>query len=65
MTQQLRAFLTVRPQVVDDDLRQAVKGSGGDVVSALRAALIANAFLVNENAKWRSRFPGDARGVKN
>jgi hypothetical protein len=53
MNQQLQVYLNEQAQAADDDLRQAVEACGGDVASALRCALIANAFLMEENKRLR------------
>jgi hypothetical protein len=65
MNQQLRRYLDDQRQAADADLRQAIEGYGGDVGAALRAALIANAFLMEENNKLKKQVSkGFARGVK-
>jgi hypothetical protein len=53
MNQQLKVYLNEQAEATDDDLRQAIEACGGDVASALRCALIANAFLMEENKRLR------------
>ena len=53
MNQQLKVYLNEQAQAADDDLRQAIEACGGDVASALRCTLIANAFLMDENKRLR------------
>jgi len=55
MNAQLRAYLDGLAQATDDDVRQAIDLAHGDVVHALRLALIANAFLVEENERLKSQ----------
>ena len=56
MNERLRAYLDQQAQATDDDVRQAIALANGDVVQALRITLIANAFLVEENARLRSQL---------
>jgi hypothetical protein len=49
MTRQLRAFFDDQARAADADLRQAIEACGGNVAAALRAALISNALLMEEN----------------
>ena len=55
MTEQLRAYLFDQMQAVDDDVRQAIELAEGDVTRALRIALIANAFLQEENERLKAQ----------
>jgi hypothetical protein len=65
MNQQLRAYLDDQAQAVDGDLRQAIEACGGDVVSALRAALLSNAFLMEENSRLKKQVSkGFGRGAR-
>ena len=50
MNERLRTYLDEQMQAVDDDVRQAIALADGDVHRTLRIALIANAFLHEENA---------------
>ena len=56
MNQQLKVYLNEQAEATDDDLRQAIEACGGDVASALRCALIANAFLMEENKRLRAQM---------
>jgi len=55
MNDQLRAFFDEQAKAVDADVRQAIELCNGDVVQALRAALIANAFLMEENERLKAQ----------
>ena len=61
MNQQLKVYLNEQAQAVDDDLRHAIEACGGDVASALRCALIANAFLMEDNKRLKAQV---SRGFK-
>ena len=63
MTEQLRAYLDEQAQALDDSVRQALEICNGDAMSALRAVLIANEFLQEENERLRGQIStGFARG---
>jgi hypothetical protein len=60
---QLRAYFDEQAQMVDDDVREAIEIAGGDVTRALRAALIANTFLIEENERLKTQISqGFTRG---
>jgi hypothetical protein len=61
MNQQLKVYLNEQAQAVDDDLRQAIEARGGDLASALRCTLIANAFLMEDNKRLKAQV---SRGFK-
>jgi len=61
MNQQLKTYLYEQSRAVDDDFRQAIEACGGNIAAALRAALIANAFLMEENARLKKQV---SRGFK-
>ena len=48
MNQALRTYLDEQARAVDEDVRQAIEACDGDATAALRCALIANAFLMEE-----------------
>ena len=56
MNERLRAYLDEPMQAVEDDARQAIALADGDVRRALRIALIANAFLHEENEKLKKQI---------
>jgi len=63
MTEQLRAYLDEQAQELDDSVRQVLEICSGDTLSALRAVLVANAFLQEENEQLRSQVSsGFTRG---
>jgi hypothetical protein len=53
MNDQLRAFFDEQAKAVDADV--LIELCNGDVVQALRAALIASAFLMEENARLKAQ----------
>jgi hypothetical protein len=60
---QLKAYFDEQAQKVDDDVREAIEIAGGNVTRALRATLIANAFLIEENEKLKTQISqGFTRG---
>lgn len=63
MTEQLRAYFDEQATALDESVRQALEICGGDAVAALRAALIANAFLQEEIEAIKQQVStGFARG---
>jgi hypothetical protein len=48
MNQQLRAYLDEQAKAADEEVRQALELTHGNAIEALRATLIANAFLQSE-----------------
>ena len=54
MNEQLKAYLDDQAQALDEDVRGAIEICGGDIVQALRTALIANAFLLEENERLKA-----------
>lgn len=61
MNDRLRAYFDDQAKELDENVRQAIEACGGDTVAALRAALIANAFLMEENASLKKQV---SRGFK-
>ena len=55
MNDQLRAYFDEQAKAVDADVHQAIELCNGDVVQALRAALIANTFLMEENERLKAQ----------
>ena len=49
MHQQLKKYPDDQAQAIEEDVKQALELCGDDPMRALRAALIANAFLEMEN----------------
>jgi hypothetical protein len=64
MTEQLRAYLDEQMQAIDDDVRQTIELADGDVYRALRIALIANAFLQEENENLKAQVSKGYRRAK-
>jgi hypothetical protein len=50
----VRAYLDEQAQKFDEDVREAIELAGGDITRALRATLIANTFLIEENERLKA-----------
>ena len=63
MTDDLRTFLDQQAKAIEDGVRLALAACGGDPMDALRAAIVANTFLMEENDRLRAQISaGYARG---
>jgi hypothetical protein len=63
MNDQLRAYFDERAHELDESVRQALEITNGDAIGALRAVLIANTFLHEENERLRAKISmGFTRG---
>jgi hypothetical protein len=63
MNDQLRAYLDEQAHDLDESVRQALEITNGDPIGALRAVLIANTFLHEENVGLRAKISmGFTRG---
>jgi hypothetical protein len=63
MTNQLRAYLDNQAQEFENSVRQALEIAGGDAMAAVRALVIANVFLHEEDERLRAQIrPAFARG---
>jgi hypothetical protein len=51
MNQQLKEYLDAQAEVIEADVKEALKLCGGDPMRALRVTLVANAFLEMENER--------------
>ena len=55
MTDGLRAYLDKQAQEFAQSVQQALGACGGDPMSALRALVIANKFLMEENERLKAQ----------
>jgi hypothetical protein len=63
MNERLRAYLDEQARAMDADVREALEACGGDPMHALRVAIIANTFLMEENEKLKAQISaGFSRG---
>lgn len=53
---QLRAFFDEQAQKLDEGIREAIQIADGDVTKALRSAIVANWFLIEENEKLKTQI---------
>ena len=56
MNQALRDFFDQQANELDQSVRDALEACGGDPMSALRAMVIANTFLMEENEKLKDQI---------
>ena len=63
MNDQLRAFLNKQADELAENVRQALEMANGDAMAAVRALVIANNFLHEENERLRAQVSsGFTRG---
>lgn len=63
MNEQLRTYLDEQAAELDESVRQALEVAHGNAIAALRAVLIANIFLHEENERLRAKISmGFTRG---
>ena len=63
MTDELRGYLDAQAKTIENGVRLALAACGGDAIDALRAAIIANTFLMEENERLRAQISaGFTRG---
>lgn len=56
MTEALRAYLAQQARELEQDVQDTLDACGGDPMSALRAMIIANTFLMEENEKLKAQI---------
>lgn len=63
MNHQLRTYFDEQAGELDETVRQALEVANGNAIAALRAVLIANIFLHEENERLRAKISiGFTRG---